>query len=206
MPYQLIPASLENEGWLEPLSSNATFGAWDEARHARQFSECLNRSGISIIEVDDALGAGCKVAKTFTLIEIFAAAVGTVVIPVIGAVLGVAEGPGEIAGRPDNAPYRAAIMMLVLTPVLLVFASAYWAVVLRAGLSVRSVLLANVAMSACVAFSFTLGGWVKFGFQDAVISFWMFGAASMTTLGCGTLFWSLVRRLTSGSNHPAVRS
>ena len=32
----------------------ATFGSWDEARHARQFTECLNRGGISIIEVDGA--------------------------------------------------------------------------------------------------------------------------------------------------------
>ena len=32
----------------------ATFGSWDEARHARQFSECLNRGGISIIEVNGA--------------------------------------------------------------------------------------------------------------------------------------------------------
>src|SRR6476660_6731346 len=31
-----------------------TFGSWDETRHARQFGECLNRGGISIIEVDGA--------------------------------------------------------------------------------------------------------------------------------------------------------
>jgi len=59
MAYQLIPASLVDEARLERLRRdvyqelfNATFGAWDEARHARQFSECLNRGGISIIEVD----------------------------------------------------------------------------------------------------------------------------------------------------------
>jgi ribosomal protein S18 acetylase RimI-like enzyme len=59
--YRLIPASIEDEVWLERLRRDAyqdlfvaTFGSWDEARHARQFTECLNRGGISIIEVDGA--------------------------------------------------------------------------------------------------------------------------------------------------------
>jgi ribosomal protein S18 acetylase RimI-like enzyme len=59
--YRLIPASIEDEVWLERLRRDAyqdlfvaTFGGWDEARHARQFTECLNRGGISIIEVDGA--------------------------------------------------------------------------------------------------------------------------------------------------------
>lgn len=61
MAYQLIPASIEDEVWLERLRRDvyqelfmATFGGWDEARHARQFGECLNRGGISIIGVDGA--------------------------------------------------------------------------------------------------------------------------------------------------------
>jgi ribosomal protein S18 acetylase RimI-like enzyme len=61
MAYQLVPASIEDEAWLELLRREvyqelfmATFGGWDEARHARQFGECLNRGGISIIEVDGA--------------------------------------------------------------------------------------------------------------------------------------------------------
>jgi ribosomal protein S18 acetylase RimI-like enzyme len=59
MAYQLVPASKIDEAWLERLRRDvyqelfmATFGCWDEARHARQFSECLNRGGISIIESD----------------------------------------------------------------------------------------------------------------------------------------------------------
>jgi ribosomal protein S18 acetylase RimI-like enzyme len=59
MVYQLVPASIEDEAWLERLRRDvyqelfrATFGSWDEGRHARQFGECLNRGGISIIEVD----------------------------------------------------------------------------------------------------------------------------------------------------------
>ncbi len=59
MIYQLVPASVEDEAWLEQLRRDvyqelfmATFGDWDEARHSRQFSECLNRGGISIIEID----------------------------------------------------------------------------------------------------------------------------------------------------------
>ena len=31
---------------------HATFGSWDEVRHARQFRECWERGEISIIEVD----------------------------------------------------------------------------------------------------------------------------------------------------------
>jgi ribosomal protein S18 acetylase RimI-like enzyme len=61
MVYQLVPASIEDETWLERLRRAvyqelfmATSGGWDEARHARQFDECLNRGGISIIEVDGA--------------------------------------------------------------------------------------------------------------------------------------------------------
>ena len=145
-------------------------------------------------------------AKTRTAIQIFAAAFGTAVLPAIGAILGVVAGPGEIDGRPDNAPYRAAIMILVLTPVFLVFSIAYWAIILRACLSVRSVLLANVAMSVFVGFYFAFGGLLKFGFQDAFISFWIFGVASMGALSCGTLFWWLVRYLTSGSNVLAAQS
>jgi len=61
MAYQLTPASIEDQEWLERLRRDvyqelfkATFGGWDEARHARQFSECWKRGGISIIEVDGA--------------------------------------------------------------------------------------------------------------------------------------------------------
>jgi ribosomal protein S18 acetylase RimI-like enzyme len=61
MAYQLVPASMGDEAWLERLRRDvyqelfvATFGRWDEARHLHQFRECLNRGGISIIEVDGA--------------------------------------------------------------------------------------------------------------------------------------------------------
>ena len=57
--YRLVPASIEDEAWLERLRRDvyqelfrATFGSWDESRHTRQFSECLKHGGISIIEVD----------------------------------------------------------------------------------------------------------------------------------------------------------
>jgi ribosomal protein S18 acetylase RimI-like enzyme len=59
MAYQLIPASIEDQAWLERLRRDVyqelfevTFGGWDDARHARQFSECWKRGGISIIEVE----------------------------------------------------------------------------------------------------------------------------------------------------------
>jgi ribosomal protein S18 acetylase RimI-like enzyme len=59
MTYQLVPALMEDQAWLERLRRDvylelfvATFGSWDEVRHARQFSECLTRGGISIIKID----------------------------------------------------------------------------------------------------------------------------------------------------------
>ena len=59
MADQLVPASIEDKAWLERLRRDvyqelfkATFGGWDEARHARQFRECWERGGISIIKVD----------------------------------------------------------------------------------------------------------------------------------------------------------
>ena len=61
MSFQLVAASIDDEAWLERLRRDvyqelfiATFGAWDEARHERQFGECWNRGGISIIEIDGA--------------------------------------------------------------------------------------------------------------------------------------------------------
>lgn len=55
----MTDASSEDEAWLEDLRRRAyaglfeaTWGGWDEARHARQFSESMKRGHVSIIEVD----------------------------------------------------------------------------------------------------------------------------------------------------------
>jgi len=60
MADQLVPASIEDRAWLERLRRyvyqdlfKATFGKWDEARHARQFEACWERGGIWIINVND---------------------------------------------------------------------------------------------------------------------------------------------------------
>jgi ribosomal protein S18 acetylase RimI-like enzyme len=57
--YCLIPASRADEAWLEQLRRAvylelhfATWGQWDEARHARHCSECLERGGIFCVEID----------------------------------------------------------------------------------------------------------------------------------------------------------
>jgi ribosomal protein S18 acetylase RimI-like enzyme len=59
MLYQLVPASIEDEAWLERLRRDvyqelfvATFGGWDETRHMRHCGECWSRGGISIIKID----------------------------------------------------------------------------------------------------------------------------------------------------------
>jgi hypothetical protein len=61
MIYNLVPATVDDVPWLERLRRDvyqdlfhATFGSWDEARHMRQFTECWERGGISIIKVQDA--------------------------------------------------------------------------------------------------------------------------------------------------------
>ncbi|PKL79700.1 MAG: hypothetical protein CVV27_01470 [Candidatus Melainabacteria bacterium HGW-Melainabacteria-1] len=58
MQYNLIPATSADEAWLENLRRdvyadlfNATWGAWDEARHARHFAACLERGQIQIIAI-----------------------------------------------------------------------------------------------------------------------------------------------------------
>ena len=58
MEYRLVEATASDVDWLENLRRTvyqdlfqATWGGWDEARHQRQFAECLNRGHISIIEV-----------------------------------------------------------------------------------------------------------------------------------------------------------
>lgn len=57
--YRLIPALRADEAWLEQLRRAvyldvhlATWGRWDETRHARHCSECLQRGGIFCVEVD----------------------------------------------------------------------------------------------------------------------------------------------------------
>jgi ribosomal protein S18 acetylase RimI-like enzyme len=59
MAYRLVPASPQDEPWLENLRRAvyqelfvSTFGGWDEARHARQFRECWKKGQIAVIEVD----------------------------------------------------------------------------------------------------------------------------------------------------------
>lgn len=59
MSYRLIDASSADEPWLDDLRRrayadlfDATWGGWDEARHARHFSASMRRGHVSIIEVD----------------------------------------------------------------------------------------------------------------------------------------------------------
>jgi ribosomal protein S18 acetylase RimI-like enzyme len=57
--YRLTAATAADEDWLERLRRrayadlfDATWGGWDEARHARHFAESFESGHISIIEVD----------------------------------------------------------------------------------------------------------------------------------------------------------
>jgi len=57
--YRLITALPSDHGWLQDLRRNvyhdlfqATWGGWDEARHLRHFSDCIEQGHIAIIEVE----------------------------------------------------------------------------------------------------------------------------------------------------------
>jgi ribosomal protein S18 acetylase RimI-like enzyme len=57
--YELIPAISADRDWLEQLRRSvyqelfrATWGAWDEARHVRQFEEFIAEGHVWIIHVD----------------------------------------------------------------------------------------------------------------------------------------------------------
>ena len=59
MRYRMRDATSADEAWLEGVRRrayadlfDATWGGWDEARHARHFSESMKRGHISIIELD----------------------------------------------------------------------------------------------------------------------------------------------------------
>lgn len=58
MRYRTRDATSADEAWLEGLRRRAyadlfeaTWGGWDEERHARQFAESMSRGDVSIIEV-----------------------------------------------------------------------------------------------------------------------------------------------------------
>ena len=61
MPFPRRPATEDDKAWLEQLRREvyrdlftATFGGWDEERHARQWRECWEQGSISIIESQNA--------------------------------------------------------------------------------------------------------------------------------------------------------
>lgn len=58
MKYRLVEASPADEAWLEGLRRrayadlfDATWGGWDEARHARHFADSMKRGSIYLIQV-----------------------------------------------------------------------------------------------------------------------------------------------------------
>lgn len=75
--YRLMEASPSDEAWLEQLRRDAyedlyqaTWGEWDEARHQRQFSECMKRGGISIIEMDETRIGMVQLCRLADAIEV----------------------------------------------------------------------------------------------------------------------------------------
>jgi hypothetical protein len=123
------------------------------------------------------------------------AAMGTIIVPIIGILFVYSGGPSiDADGTPDNAPYRAAVFLLFLAPLifLIVFGAWYSTAKILASqnsLSIRSLLLACVAVSIITGSIFAADGYRIFGLRDGMISFLSFFLFTFVSLGLGTLAW-----------------
>ncbi len=77
MQYRLISAAASDEAWLESLRRcvyqelfHATWGGWDEDRHLRHFTACLERGHISVIEVHGARVGMVQIFNEPTAVEV----------------------------------------------------------------------------------------------------------------------------------------
>jgi hypothetical protein len=132
------------------------------------------------------------------LTSAFAAGVASLVLPVALDIIVFFEGPGiDAAGRPDNDPYRAAAVLLMLTPAFLVLATGYfvlatWALRHLDRLSRATLLALSAAVALAIALFFAERGFQSFGVRDAAISFFLFGSFSFCSLAVGSVvLWRL---------------
>ena len=101
-------------------------------------------------------------------------------------------------GSIDNAPERAAMFFLMLSPVFLVILFAFFAVstsVLRyfARLSLGRLYLLDLSVALAVAIYTASRSYVTLGARDAAFTFEMFGLVSFVCLALGSTAWWLLR-------------
>ncbi|PHN02178.1 GNAT family N-acetyltransferase [Flavilitoribacter nigricans] len=77
MTYSLIQSEVKDHPWLDALRREVykdlfdlTWGRWDEARHQRHFSACLDRGAIQIIKVADSPVGMLQLLESEVAIEI----------------------------------------------------------------------------------------------------------------------------------------
>jgi len=77
MRIRLKAAAATDERWLDQLRRNvyeelfrATWGGWDEARHARQFAKTWNLGNISLIEVDGVRVGMIQMFESPAIVEV----------------------------------------------------------------------------------------------------------------------------------------
>lgn len=77
MAYRLVPTTAEDRPWLDELRRAvyldlfvATWGGWDEIRHARHFDACWERGDIALIEVDGVRVGMIQLAEQGDAVEI----------------------------------------------------------------------------------------------------------------------------------------
>ena len=104
-------------------------------------------------------------------------------------------GPSTNAdGTPDNAPYRAAGILLLFTPLIFCLILALWYSITRVlnsfrSLSKTSIIVCCLIVSLIIGIIFAAGGYKSFGPKDAAISFSVFAGSTFVCLFLGFLTW-----------------
>jgi hypothetical protein len=137
-----------------------------------------------------------------SVLQCLAAAFASLAVPVAEA-LGIrsgSSGPPLVSpnGSIDDAPERAAMVFLILSPALLgflvIFFAASAAILRHRGkLSLGRLYLLNFAVAVAVATSFAHDSYGTFGARDAAISFGLFGLLTFMSFALGSTAWWLLR-------------
>jgi len=129
------------------------------------------------------------------VLQAAAAAAATLLVPMAGTLSVLNEPTQQLPdGSWDDAPWRAAMVFLMLSPIALLALTALFACLatITRGMLPR-LLAANLALSTLAATFFAIDGYLLFGLRDGMISFVMFGGSSFLGLSLGSIVWWLLR-------------
>lgn len=126
------------------------------------------------------------------------AAFVTILVPSIIELYGFLERPSVLSdGTPDNAPHRAALILLFSTPIIFTLLVIGWYSITRIFffcniLSKSSLIISCAVGSSILGSIFAIEGYKSFGMKDALISFAMFAIPTFLFLSIGSLVWCFV--------------